>query len=134
MPMHEGDGRRHNGRPPKLTLRQMQLLETTLEEAQGAMSSTEILKILKFDVSARTIRRAKRAIMDKRCQQRRNSIIQAARSLAAAAAAASSAGSQSPFTSATSSAPQSPSKIKLMKGPRRRDAGVVDEGDVIVVQ
>ena len=78
------DGRKHNGRPPKLTPKQMQLIESTLSESQVTLSSTDLLRILKFDVSARTIRRAKRAIIEKRCQDRRNSVILAARSLAAA--------------------------------------------------
>lgn len=109
------DGRRHNGRPPKLSSQQLKLIETTLEESQGTLSSTELLRILKFDVSARTIRRAKRAIMEKRCQARRNSVIMAARSLAAAAAAVSGHNLHGPAPG------QHGVNMRLLKSHRRRE-------------
>jgi len=83
------DGRKHNGRPPKLTADQLRQIEETLQESRNTISSTELLKLLKFNVSARTIRRAKKAIVERRCLETRNTVVMAARSLAAAAAAAS---------------------------------------------
>ena len=62
------DGRKHNGRPPKLTADQLRQIEETLQESRNTISSTELLKLLKFNVSARTIRRAKKAIVESDAQ------------------------------------------------------------------